>query len=743
MTGLKALWRTAAISTVTLATLGAPLVQAAQVPLQPTAQRTASASLPWAAKAQPGQPFPCTGQVLASTVPPGGDDLQFWSGTLGAGTVTLNPLGGLEDLNYNAIGVNPDDNFVYGIAPLLDPPHLVRIDNQGTVNDLGVITGLPAAGYVAGGFDEDGNYYVASTNTNTLYRVDTTTRVATPVPLSTQLSPAIADISYSNGYFWGADANGTVRRIDPTTGQVTSFTGVLPTGTTYGGVFTYGNGDIGFINNAGVLRRVAIANPASATPTFSTLSTQQLTQPTGGLDATSCFGPPTDLQLTKVATPASYVAGDQITYTLRVRNNGPNPSSGFSVTDAFPSSLTNITSTTAGCTVTGQNLSCTSGALAVNATRDITVTATVAAGTTGTLVNGACVVGNEEDPNPLNDCDDVPVDPATPDLTVTKNGSPTYTPGGPIQFSWTVRNIGRANAATYTVTDTLPAGVTLATPLPAGCTVAGQTLTCNGTDLEAGGTRTFTVNGTVAAGTTGTLNNAVCVETPNDGNDDNNCSDWPVPPSPQNPDLSIKKTGSPTYTPGGQVSYSFVIRNVGQAAAATYTVTDQVPAGVTITNPPAGCTVTGQTLTCTGTNLAPGDTRTITVNGTVAAGTTGTLTNEACVEATGDTNTSNNCDEWPIPPSPQNPDLKIEKSAPATVSAGGQIAYTLTVTNSGPVAAQNYTVTDTLPAGVTITNPPAGCTVSGQSITCTGTNLAVGATRTITLNGTVANNATG
>ena len=46
-------------------------------------------------------------------------------------------------------------------------------------------------------------------------------------------------------------------------------------------------------------------------------------------------------------------------------------------------------------------------------------------------------------------------------------------------------------------------------------------------------------------------------------------------------------------------------------------------------------------------------------------------------------------------------DLAVTKLGPPTVTAGGSLAYTVSVTNAGPSDAANLTVTDTLPAGVT------------------------------------------
>ena len=67
-------------------------------------------------------------------------------------------------------------------------------------------------------------------------------------------------------------------------------------------------------------------------------------------------------------------------------------------------------------------------------------------------------------------------------------------------------------------------------------------------------------------------------------------------------------------------------------------------------------------------------------------------------------------------------DLEIGKSvSPAHPVAGQEIVYTITVTNDGPIAAQNVVVTDTLPAEVNYLT---------DTDTCTG--VAVGATGTLT-----------
>ncbi|GAA4668722.1 DUF11 domain-containing protein [Amycolatopsis dongchuanensis] len=109
---------------------------------------------------------------------------------------------------------------------------------------------------------------------------------------------------------------------------------------------------------------------------------------------------PVDLAIVKAATPEVNVGGT-VTYLLVVTNNGRGDSSGYTVTDQIPAGLTNVSSSTAGCSVSGSTLTCTGGLLPAGQSRQITVTGT-ADGTVDLLRNTATVRGVQPDPVPAN-----------------------------------------------------------------------------------------------------------------------------------------------------------------------------------------------------------------------------------------------------------------------------------------------------------------------------------------------------
>jgi uncharacterized repeat protein (TIGR01451 family) len=82
-----------------------------------------------------------------------------------------------------------------------------------------------------------------------------------------------------------------------------------------------------------------------------------------------------DLSITKAASPNPVAIGIPITYTIKVKNLGPDQATGVTVIDSLPSQVTLATPTPSQGTCFG-SVTCAIGNLAVNATATIRITAT-------------------------------------------------------------------------------------------------------------------------------------------------------------------------------------------------------------------------------------------------------------------------------------------------------------------------------------------------------------------------------
>jgi len=113
---------------------------------------------------------------------------------------------------------------------------------------------------------------------------------------------------------------------------------------------------------------------------------------------------PADASLTKTDAADPVVAGDPLSYTLTVANNGPGAAGGVTVTDTLPGGVTYLSSTPAGaCGVAGGIVTCDLGLVAAGGSAAAQITVAVGLGTSGILTNDASVATSTPDPDPTND----------------------------------------------------------------------------------------------------------------------------------------------------------------------------------------------------------------------------------------------------------------------------------------------------------------------------------------------------
>ncbi|OJU95680.1 MAG: hypothetical protein BGO23_08735 [Solirubrobacterales bacterium 67-14] len=363
--------------------------------------------------------------------------------------------------------------------------------------------------------------------------------------------------------------------------------------------------------------------------TASVSAQQEDPNPGNNTDTETVDASGADLQVTKtLKSPTDPVkTGDTVVYDIVVKNNGPSDATGVVLYDALPSGLANVTTDNGSCVVAAGAINCALGDIDNGDSVTVEVTGVVKPGQ-DELVNTASATGNEDDPVPSNNTDDVTT-PVTPqaDLAIQKLASVSeITPGVEFTYTFKVTNNGPDNVTGITVTDTLPAGVTYVDGAP-GCNAVGQAVTCTINFLAAGGSGQtgisvkYTGNGNAVANTAKVGSN---VPDPNPGN---NTSTIETPVKNPNADVQIVKTvDDPNPEAGDTITYTLTVKNNGPGTAQHVVATDQLPDGVTFLSADSPCVELNGKVTCELGDLASGEEVALKIKVKVNAWTTNTNT---------------------------------------------------------------------------------------------------------------------
>jgi len=476
--------------------------------------------------------------------------------------------------------------------------------------------------------------------------------------------------------------------------------------------------------------------------------------------------------------PASVVTGASAAYAMAIGNSGQVASGmTLTLTDVLPIGMQFVNAvpgtgvSTVSCSGT-TTLTCAvvlSNALqpgAANGSAAFTVN-TTAPNTAGSVTNYASVdpAGGTSPPSPGATC--TPTTScgsatttvnAVPNVTLNKTAPASVLAYANVPYTIALGNSGLApSGVTLTVSDALPMGMTFVNAV-AGANVSAvicagtPTLACTVTLTTplapgaANGAALFTINATAPAlagtainyasvdplgGTTPPAPGATCAPT-------TSCSNATTAVMPA-PYITLSKAGPATVTTGAVAAYIISLGNRGEAASGTsLTVVDSLPNGMVFVSSmpgtdvasvssagiaPLKCAVSlGAPLQSNRTNGAASFTINVTAPSAV-----GTVTNFASVDPTGGVH----------PPAPGSScipvtacgsvqtavvagsmvNLVLDKLAPPTAIQGASYTYTLRLGNSGTsVSGKTVTVSEALPAGVTLSSVAAGTGV--LSVNC-------------------------
>ena len=409
-----------------------------------------------------------------------------------------------------------------------------------------------------------------------------------------------------------------------------------------------------------------------------------------------------DLAVTKTASPSPVLSGEPLTYTIVVSNNGPSDAVNVAISDPLPPGIENPVFSVDGGSEgpwTGDYvLSLLPGGSSIT----LTIRGTVNITQSESLVNTVVVKSDTPDPDPDNNAETIITQAeALADLKIVKEGPVSVEAGGIISYTITVSNAGPGAAADVEVTDAVPSAVSdpeFSVNGSAYTPWSGRYLV--GT-LEASESVTIMIRGNVSSSAAGTLVNSASVtsSTPDPNPSDN--SDTVTTPVEASADISVVKTASPSpAVPGQYLIYTFVVSNAGPSAANGVLLEDVLPP-----------TLVGAEVSVDEQNWAPwsspypigtldaGEAAIVYVRATVASSAINAVENTASVSSdTPDPNPDNNTYSTITPVNP-SADISVTKTAsPSPVLPGGQLIYTVIVSNAGPADAQNVELTDTVPS---------------------------------------------
>jgi uncharacterized repeat protein (TIGR01451 family) len=478
------------------------------------------------------------------------------------------------------------------------------------------------------------------------------------------------------------------------------------------------------------------------------------------------------------AASSPVVAGQDVTYTTTLVNNGPSDAPNPVVTATVPAGTTFGSFTASGWTCSVPNASgvvtCTAVTLPAGHTVSfplvVRVNANVPASVTLTSDTGA---SDAFDPDMSNNTASADAQVGSvADLAVTLAAAPSpVVAGQTVTYTAALTNTGPSDAASAVFIATIPASTTVqSVTAPANWTCvtpapgSGGVVSCqpNGGSLAAGAHATIAFQLAVSpSALSATLSSVATVSSASGDPTPANNSATARAAVTTLADLAMSETASPDPVIAGQdATYTAALTNTGPSDAASPVVTLTVPTNTTFVSlaAPTGWTCgapdAGGVMTCTDPTLAAGQRVSfplvVHVSPSVTDGATLTSATGASTTTT-DPNLSNNTARAGARVTTRA-DLQVTNVVvPTPILPGQTVTYRAAFTNAGPSDAREVIFTETLPAGTTfvaVTAPDgwtcALLTANGTTtVSCTASTLDVGATGTIALSVRIDPNATG
>lgn len=426
-----------------------------------------------------------------------------------------------------ASGARAADNVLYSVG--LDPSVTIYSVNTSTgiatsagslTFSTAAIARQPSTGYVyyyaynAVGGTYRAAYWNPATNTNTT--------------LSSTVNIYLPRLAFrSDGVLYGMDSNNVLYTLNTATGAIASTVGTVsggglatgfggdmgfsPTGTLYlaagTNLYTISGTSSSLVGATGIATAIAglaFATDGSLFASETTAGNSQiywLSTSTGfgtlvgssGFNLADLGNLPAfaDLQTTKTATSGfqyDQYSAKNATYSLSVKNNGPQSASGpITLSDTIPAGLTYVSAIGAGwaCSLAGSVVTCVNAGPVGNGVTMSAVALTVTVGSSAvpSVTNSASVSSTTFDHIAGNNSSSITTNVTRVDLQKTVSGSPT--PGTDLTYTVTFTNKGGASVNFSSLSDPNPlSGLKINTNMYFKVGSAASNLTTTGLTLS-------------------------------------------------------------------------------------------------------------------------------------------------------------------------------------------------------------------------------------------------------------------
>lgn len=408
-------------------------------------------------------PAQATAATVIDGLPAGLGSLSFLSAsgsdaatTLTASNITGNTFTGTVTIPVNQtlsilIRAVATANGAPVNAATVTPPLAASDDNLANNTGTATVVVGPSADLSATKAASTPSLALGQTTTFTLTFVNTGPSAVTSATLQDILPSSMRTLTFVSS----TGQNGAVLTNVATTTSVFNGTATLPVASTLTVVLQAVAGTAG-----------AVINTATIAPPVGTTDTNP-----GNNSGTVVIniGPQADLSITKSATPTVIVYDQTTTFTLTVRNTGPNTANNATVRDILPGGLFGMTFLSAtgfgGGTLTASVTSSSQfdGTLTLPVNGSVTISLRAKAGATGTQLNQATITApiGTIDPVLTNNLAQATVTiPVSTSLGITKtNAVTTLTAGQTTSYAITAFNDGPAAADGTIVRDPVSAGL--------------------------------------------------------------------------------------------------------------------------------------------------------------------------------------------------------------------------------------------------------------------------------------------